>query len=64
MTYAWFMVGITFLTQFVAMGITFYSATFFLVPLQQEFDTGATEVSLIGTAMSIGVAVVSPFVGR
>ena len=64
MSYAWFMVAITFMTQFLAMGFVFYSAGIFLVPLQQEFDVGRTEISLIGTVMSIGGAIVAPFIGR
>ena len=64
MTYAWFMVGITFLTQFLSMGVVFYSAGIFLVPLQQEFGVGRTEVALIGTVTTLGSAMLAPFIGR
>jgi MFS family permease len=63
-SYAWLMVAITFLTHFLAMGFVFYSAGVFLLPLQEEFDVGRTEIALIGSIMSIGGAVVAPFIGR
>jgi MFS family permease len=58
------MVGITFLTQFLSMGVVFYSAGIFLVPLQQEFGVGRTEVALIGTVTTLGSAMLAPFIGR
>jgi MFS family permease len=64
MRYAWFMVGITFLTQFLCMGVFFYSAGVFLVPLQQEFDVGRAPVALIGTVTTLGAAMLAPFIGR
>jgi len=62
--YGWFMVGITFVTQFLSMGVVFYSAGIFLVPLQQEFEVGRTEVALIGTVTTLGSAMLAPFIGR
>ncbi len=64
MTYGWFMVGITFVTHFLSMGVIFYSAGIFLVPLQEEFGVGRTEVALIGTVTSLGSATMAPFIGR
>jgi cyanate permease len=58
------MVGITFLTQFLCMGVFFYSAGVFLVPLQQEFGVGRAPVALIGTVTTLGAAILAPFIGR
>ncbi len=64
MTYAWLMVAITFLTHFLAMGFVFYSAGVFVVPLQEEFDVGRTDISLLGSMLSVSSAIVAPFIGR
>ena len=64
MTYGWFMVAITFLTQFLSMGFFMYSAGIFLVPLQHEFAVGRAPIALIGTVTTLGAAVIAPFIGR
>jgi MFS family permease len=46
------------------MGVVFYSAGIFLVPLQQEFEVGRTEIALIGTVTTLGSAMLAPFIGR
>ncbi|MFT5442211.1 MAG: MFS family permease [Myxococcota bacterium] len=63
MTYAWRMVALTFSTQFLSMGFTFYSFSAFVDPLVQEFDASVTGVTMLPFAMSIAGAVFSPFLG-
>jgi cyanate permease len=64
MSYAWLMVAVTFFTQFLCMGFTFYSFGVVLKPLAEEFGGGRFGVTLLPLAMSWAGAVVAPFVGR
>lgn len=63
MTYAWRMVALTFSTQFLAMGFTFYSFSAFIDPLVQEFEASVTSVTMLPFAMSVAGAALSPFLG-
>lgn len=58
------MVGITFFTQFLAMGFTFYSLGIVQKPLADEFSVPRLDIQMIGVAISLGGAVAAPLVGR
>lgn len=64
MSVAWKMVGLTFFTQFLAMGFTFYSFPILLKPIATEFDTARTSVAMLAVAMSWAGAVITPFIGK
>jgi MFS family permease len=64
MSTAWLMVGVTFFTQFVCMGFTFYSFGVVLKPLAEEFGGGRFGVTMLPLAMSWAGGVVAPLVGR
>lgn len=58
----WWMVGMGFLTQALAVGVTFGSFPVFLVPIAQAFEASRTEVSvglslLMFTSTTMGVIV-------
>jgi MFS family permease len=61
---AWLMVVITFLTQFLAMGFTFYSLGVFYEPLEQEFEVNRATLMMLPTAMSVGGMIMAPFLGK
>jgi len=63
-SYAWLMVAVTFFTQFLCMGFTFYSFGVVLKPLAEEFGGGRFGVTLLPLAMSWAGALVAPVVGR
>jgi hypothetical protein len=58
------MVAVTFFTQFLCMGFTFYSFGVVLEPLAEEFGGGRFGVTLLPLVMSWAGAVVAPVVGR
>ena len=64
MSVAWKMVGLTFFTQFLAMGFTFYSFPILLKPIATEFDTARTSVAMLAVAMSLAGGVITPFIGK
>ncbi|MBW1886501.1 MAG: MFS transporter [Deltaproteobacteria bacterium] len=64
MSYAWGMVAVTFFTQFLAMGFTFYSFGIVLKPLAAEFGGGRLGVTMLPVAMSLAGGVMSPFLGK
>jgi MFS family permease len=61
---AWLIVAITFLTQFLAMGFTFYSLGIFYEPLEQEFEVNRATLMMLPTAMSVGGMLMAPFLGK
>jgi len=58
------MVAVTFITQFLAMGFTFYSFGFVLKPIAEELEWSRTMVTMPPLATSLTVGVLSPFLGR
>jgi MFS family permease len=64
MSYAWKMVALTFFTQFLAMGFTFYSFAVVLKPLAMEFGSGRLGVAMLPVVMSLTGGVLAPFLGR
>ena len=64
MPYAWLMVAVTFCTQFLCMGFTFYSFGVMLKPLTEEFGSSRFGVTLLPLAMSLAGAVLAPIMGR
>lgn len=64
MSTAWLMVGVTFFTQFLCMGFTFYSFGVVLKPLAEEFGGGRFGVTLLPLAMSWAGGVMAPLLGR
>jgi cyanate permease len=58
------MVAVTFFTQFICMGFTFYSFGVVLKPLAEEFGGGRFGVTMLPLAMSWAGVVVAPVVGR
>ena len=64
MSVAWKMVGVTFFTQFLAMGFTFYSFPILLKPIASEFDTTRTSVAMLAVAMSWAGGAMAPFIGK
>jgi predicted MFS family arabinose efflux permease len=63
--YGWTIVGITFATQFVAMGCIFYCFSVVLKPLAVEFGGGGRfGVTLIPVALSLAGAFTAPVIGR
>ena len=63
MSFAWRMVAVTFFTQFLAMGFTFYSFAIILKPLAAEFGGGRLGVTMLPVAISLAGGVMSPFLG-
>jgi MFS family permease len=61
---AWLMVAITFLTQFLAMGFTFYSLGIVYEPMEQEFEVNRATLMMLPTAMSVGGMLMAPFLGK
>ncbi len=64
----WWIVGVAFVTQALAVGVTFGSFPVFLVPIAEAFDVGLLEVSsgmsiLMFTSTTAGV-VVGPLLDR
>ncbi len=64
MSYAWKMVAVTFFTQFLAMGFTFYSFGYVLKPLAAEFGADRFEVTMLSLAMSLAGGAMAPFIGK
>ncbi|MEO1916600.1 MAG: MFS transporter [Myxococcales bacterium] len=64
MSKAWLMVAITFLTQFLAMGFTFYSLGIVYEPMEQEFEVNRATLMMLPTAMSVGGMLMAPFLGK
>jgi MFS family permease len=58
------MVAITFLTQFLAMGFTFYSLGIVYEPMEQEFEVNRATLMMLPTAMSVGGMLMAPFLGK
>jgi MFS family permease len=58
------MVAVTFFTQFLAMGFTFYSFAIVLKPLAEEFGGGRLGVSMLPVYMSLAGGAISPFLGK
>jgi MFS family permease len=61
---AWLMVAVTFLTQFLAMGFTFYSLGIVYEPMEQEFEVNRATLMMLPTAMSVGGMLMAPFLGK
>lgn len=63
--YGWVMVGLTFLTQFVATGWVVYALSVSQIPLAEEFTEGRrTPIMSVHLLMSLFGILAGPFVGR
>ncbi len=62
--FGWYIVGFTFIAQFIAMGTTFYAYGVLLKPLTEALDADRFVVSL-GLSLQMAVtALISPWVGK
>jgi MFS family permease len=63
--YGWVIVGVCFLTQFVATGCVFYALSVLLTPLADEFAGGRrTPILTLHLLMGISGMVIGPLLGR
>lgn len=65
MYYGWKIIGVTYLTQFVAVGFNFYSYGVFFKTIAAEFSGGSRFGVAIGFALLNGTqGILAPFLGR
>ncbi len=60
----WYVVGFTFVMQFVAMGLVYYSFGVYLKPLAEALETSRFSISLTLSIEAIVVACVAPMIAR
>ena len=60
----WHVVVMTFVVQFVSVGVGYYTFGVFLVPLTEELDVSRTLVAVTSSAQMIFMAVLGPWVGK
>lgn len=62
--YGWRIVGLTFVTQFIAMGTFFYTFGVFLKPLTEALQTERFYVALALSLQQVVIATLGPWVGK
>ncbi len=60
----WNIVGLTFLVQFMSVGIGYYTFGVFLKPLTEDLEVSRTLIAVTSSAQMILMAVLGPWVGR
>jgi len=61
---AWVLVGLVFLTQFVANATGFYAFAVILPPIAEDFAVSRAHVNMVPFAMSIAGMLIGPLIGR
>jgi len=64
MFYGWKIVGVTYVTHFIAVGFVFYSYGIFFEALESEFEASRLGVSGGLATMNVAMALFAPILGR
>ena len=62
--YGWVIVGLTFITQFVTMGLAYYSLGVYIKPLSESLAVDRVDIAWAVSIQAIVAAVISPLAGR